>query len=393
MAQPHAVIIGGGVGGLTSAAALHDRGWTVTVCERAPSFAAVDVGLAIAPNGLRALDSVGLGDLLRARAVPQGRTELRRVDGRRLLRFDEADLRRRFGAEGMVVSRAALVEALLGRLPATTVHTGVTVTDVEAGDIHGLARVRTNAGELAADLVVAADGLRSAVRDALFPDHPGPVYAGFTTWRFVAPAPDRPFSHGETWGRGAAFGVLPLPGGRVYCYATANAPAGRRGADERAELLRLMGEWHDPVPSLLRSVAPRALVRADAWLLDTPLPAYHRGRIALVGDAAHAMPPNLDQGVCQAMEDAAVLAHRASSSAAYLPTALASYTDARLARTSHVVQRIAQLAELVQAESPTMSRMRDIGVRTMSLLAPRRSVSRYLGSILDWQPPARTALL
>lgn len=393
MGQPHAVIIGGGIGGLTTAAALCDRGWTVTVCEREPSPGEADVGLGLLPNGLRALDAIGLGDALRAGATRPDAAVLRRVDGRVLLRLDQERLSRRYGDAVVVVARSALLRLLLGRLPATAVHTGVAVTGVETGDTHQPARVRTTAGDLSADLVVAADGVRSTVRGLLFPDHPEPAYAGFTTWRFVAPGPGGPVAAGETWGRGAAFGLLPLPGGRVYGYATANAPAHRRAADERAELLRLFGDWHGPVPELLRAVPPRAVVRADAWVADAPLPAYHRGRVALVGDAAHAIPPNLDQGACLAMEDAVVLAHRASSSAAYLPSALASYTDDRLGRTSYVVQRIAQFAELARAASPVLARGRDAGVRLMGALAPHRSVQRYLDSILRWQPPRQGALL
>jgi len=394
MAQPHAVIVGGGIGGLTTAAALHDRGWAVTLCERDPSpGAAPDVGVGLLPNGLRALDSLGLGDALRAAAARPPLVVLRRPDGRVLLRLDQGKFGEKYGDPAVVAARSALVRLLLGRLPARAVHPGVAVTAVEPGDAHRLARVRTTAGELSADLVVAADGARSTIRAQLFPDVPEPAYAGFTSWRFLAPLPSRPVVAGETWGRGAVFGVLPLPDGRVYCYATAGVPAGQRRADERAELLRLFGDWHEPVPELLRSVAPQAVVRSDALVADDPLPAYHVGRVALVGDAAHALPPNLDQGVCLAVEDAAVLAHRASASAAYLPVALASYTDDRLGRTRYVVQRVAQFAELAQASSPVLARGRDAGIRMVAALAPHRAVHRFLESILQWRPPRQGALL
>ncbi|MBB4936790.1 2-polyprenyl-6-methoxyphenol hydroxylase-like FAD-dependent oxidoreductase [Streptosporangium album] len=87
------------------------------------------------------------------------------------------------------------------------------------------------------------------------------------------------------------------------------APAGGGGGDQRAELLRLFGKWHDPIPALLAEAAPESVLRNDVHYLATPPPAMHRGRVALLGDAAHAMTPNLGQGACQAIEDAVVPAH------------------------------------------------------------------------------------
>ncbi|GLU49717.1 FAD-dependent monooxygenase [Nocardiopsis ansamitocini] len=390
MAQPHAVVVGGGIGGLAAAVALHRKGWAVTVCERSPAIEPVGAGLGVAPNGLRALDALDLGDELRACAVTQGRAGLRRKDGRWLVRTDAEDLRRFFGDSVVVVPRADLVDVLLTRLPAGALRTATTVTSVEPGDTRQLARVGTDAGELTADLVVAADGIRSMIRPALFLEHPGPVYAGFTSWRFIVDAPQEPIDYGESWGCGVTAGVLPLPGGRVYCYVTANAPAGERAKDERAEIAGLLAEWHDPIPGLVAGVAPEAVLRTDVWHIATPLPAYHKGRVALLGDAAHAMTPNLGQGACQAIEDAVVLAHHINGSTAYVPTALRSYTDVRIGRTSLIAQRSAQIAETTQSESALLNRFRDTGASVMGRL-PATLMSRYLRPVLDWQPPTETA--
>lgn len=390
MAQPHAVVVGGGVGGLTAAVALRGKGWAVTVCERAPAVEPVGAGLSIAPNGLRALDAIGLGGGVRALAVPPGRSGLRRRDGRWLACFDDQTMRRRFGGPIAVLTRTALVGLLLSRLPAAAMRTATTVTSIEPGNSRELARVGTTAGELTADLVVAADGLRSTTRPELFLEHPGPVYAGFTSWRFLTSAPAGAVDYGESWGRGTLFGMLPLPDGGLYCYATANAPAGQRAANEKAELVRLLSGWHDPIPRLLEQVSAESVLRTDVWHIDTPLPAYHRGRVALLGDAAHAMAPNLGQGACQAMEDAVVLAHQVSGSTAYVPTALASYTDARLRRTSLVAQRSARAAESVQSESALVAAVRDAGVSAVGRFAPGLA-ARYLGPVLDWKPPNGSA--
>ncbi|MGA8465992.1 MAG: FAD-dependent monooxygenase, partial [Trebonia sp.] len=175
-ARPRAVIIGAGIGGLAAAAGLHAAGWDVTGYERAASLEPVGAGLALAPNGLRALDVFGAGDAVRAHAIGQ-EIGIRRPDGRWLLRSStERMVTDRFGDPVILLPRSRLIEALASRVPA-----GVLALSTEVTSAGQDGHVATAAGPLDADLVVAADGLSSATRAALFPGHPGPRYAGFTT--------------------------------------------------------------------------------------------------------------------------------------------------------------------------------------------------------------------
>lgn len=386
MAQPHAVVVGGGIGGLAAALALHRVGWAVTVCERAPGLEPAEVALALAPNALRALDTLDLGEDVRKRSAQQGIAAIRRSDGRWILRVSAERTRERFGDAVCVLRRSELCTMLLERLPDGSVHTAATVTAVEPGDTRRPSRVVTSTGEHTADLVVLADGARSALRTELFLEHPGAVYAGFSCWSTVVPRPDPAMAFGESWGRGGAAGILPLAGDQAFCYATGNAPAGGRSADERAELSARVAGWHDPLPRLAAAARPESVMRTDVWHVDTPLPAYHKGRVALVGDTAHAMTPNLAQGACQALEDAVVLAHHISGSAAYVPTALQPYTDARLPRTTALVQRSAQLAEAVQSASPLAARMRDTAAALVGATAPGL-LARYTRPVDAWRSP------
>jgi 2-polyprenyl-6-methoxyphenol hydroxylase-like FAD-dependent oxidoreductase len=395
MATRHAVVAGGGIGGLTAAVALRCRGWDVTVLERAPALEPVGSGLGLGPNALHALDAIGLRDEVRRFSAVQGHGGLRRPSGGWLVRTDLGGLAARFGDPQFVALRADLVGLLAGRLPAGVLRTGVTVTGVDAGDADRRAFVATSKGDLDADLVVAADGIGSRIRAALFPDHQGPRYSGFTTWRFVAPVvPGGGRAEpAETWGRGEVFGVLPLASGQVYCYASAPAPPGVRHDDEAAELKQRFGRWHDPIPDLIGAISPDRVLHDDVYWIAESLPAYHRGRVAILGDAAHAMTPHLGQGACQAIEDAVVLASVAGpgTPAETAPDTgsapdLAAYTSARLSRTRMVADGSHRATRLSGMTSPAGVALRNSGIRLVGRLAPGLML-RQMDPIASWTPP------
>ncbi|MFE7567100.1 FAD-dependent oxidoreductase [Streptomyces sp. NPDC057539] len=417
MDQPRALVIGGGIGGLSAAVALRQRGWTVTVLERAPELTPVGAGLGLAPNAQRALDVIGLGDRIRALSAWQGDGGLRAPGGRWLSRTSGEAAADRFGGPLVLVHRATLVSLLASALPEGVVRTGTAAALVDPGGERGPAVVSTPDGELEAELVVAADGIRSAVRRTLFPDHPGPRYTGSTTWRVIVPAPERPFAPHETWGRGRLWGTQPLKDGRVYAYAMATAPEGAHAPDdERAELRRLFGDWHDPVPGIIEAADPGQVLRSDVHEMAVPLPAYHRGRVALLGDAAHAMRPTLGQGANQAIEDAIVLAHHVGADGDFGPGAqpaaglatpdpaagfaagpltpdpaagLASYSADRLPRTTAIVRQAARTGRMTAVSGPVAVALRDALIVAVSRLGPGLVLRGFAG-IADWRPPGRT---
>lgn len=300
---------------------------------------------------------------------------VRRPDGRWLTRTGTADMAARYGTAPLAVPRRALTATLSAALPPPALRYGTEVTGVDGAE--GRPTVRTAAGpDLPADLVVAADGIHSPLRRAHFPAHPGLHYLGETAWRTIVDAPDlRIPAMSETWGPGARFGVTPLVDGRYYLYATAVVPPGTRFADPRTELRQRFGSWHEPLPALLDRVGrldAADVLRNDLYDLAAPLPSLHHGRIAWLGDAAHAMAPNLGQGGCQAIEDAVVLAHllpageRGAGGAdgdGAVVAALAAYTAARRTRTDAVRLRARRVGRLGVLRDPVVVTVRDLALR------------------------------
>ncbi|MGW0251238.1 FAD-dependent monooxygenase [Nocardia goodfellowii] len=362
------IVVGGGIGGLATAVAFHRQGWDVEVLERAPRITEVGAGLSLFPNALRALDALGLGDEVRAHAREHGAVGLRDSTGRWLARPDTAAVRDRYGLP-ILLHRADLVAILRSALPEYVVRTGISVLEARTDG-----SVEHSAGTATGDLVVGADGINSVVRRAVCGEI-APKYAGATAWRLVL-TPAEPMTElGETWGRGERFGFAPLVDGRVYAYATANLPAGTETGG-LAELKRRFGAWHAPIPDLLAAARESAVLQNDLYSLP-PLQTFVAGRIALLGDAAHAMTPNLGQGGCQALEDAVVLARVLREDGD-----LRGYDRLRRPRTQMIAARSNRAGAVAQLSWPPLVALRDLAIRVI----PASVQVKAMAPVMDWTP-------
>lgn len=365
------LIAGGGIGGLVAARALHRAGATVEVVEQAPSFEPVGAGITIQANARAILDALDVA-LPAEDVVNIGRFEMRSGD-RVVMEGDSSvsDLE----TPSVNIHRADLHRALLAATDGIPKRLGVAVTGVAEG-ADGVAVTFADGSEGRWDVVVGADGFHSAVRAALLPHDPPPRYAGQTCWRFAVEAPELvPDVTVERWTPGRRVGVVPLSRGRIYVYLVESAPPGTPGpGTDSPEALGRFVEVDPRIGPMLERLDGVPVHHGD--LFDRPAISFGRGRVVLIGDAAHAMTPNLGQGAGTAIEDAAALAI-AWTRGADLPAALTSARRKRVSSVQAVSWRIGKLAHV---GNPVARWLRD---RLLGLVPASASEKQALAM---WEP-------
>ncbi len=332
-------ISGAGVGGLTLAVGLQQRGFEVVVLERQADIRDGGAGISLWPNALAALDALELGDAVRRLGQGISAGGLRKLDGQLGARFSAKSFESALG-EGLVcVDRGDLIRSLAGLLKPGTVRTGHAVTGYERQDDAVLVRVEGRGG-VEANALVGADGINSPVASQL--DGCLQVaYSGYTAWRGLCEMefdPDRDQVRVCLAG-GREFGWMPVGAGRLYWFATAWLRAGYDPpAGDKAFLAEMFARWPAPIPDLLDQTPAGQLIRND--IVDrVGLGRWCDGPVTVVGDAAHPMRPHLGQGGCQAIEDAAALVACCSDGPVNCADAFARYERARRQRAQRIVRR------------------------------------------------------
>jgi FAD-dependent urate hydroxylase len=306
-----AMIIGGGIGGVAAAIALQRVGVECDIFEQAEELREVGAALSVWANAWQALEKLGVGRALLALGSKVDRMEMRTADGRVLGATPLAELEKRLGLPAFVIlPRPDLLRELTRLVDKHRTHCRARCVGVEESAGRVIARF-ADGQQAEAGLLVGADGLHSVVRSHLH-GNVKPRYAGYTCWRGFATCAAKalPLTTGfEAWGCGARFALFHCGPDRVFWYATRNAAeAVADSADGRkAEVRRLFQNWHQPIPEAIEATPGTEILRND--IVDRkPLSRWGRGRMTLLGDAAHPTTPNLGQGACQALEDAVVLA-------------------------------------------------------------------------------------
>lgn len=336
-----AAVVGGGIGGAAAAVALARAGIDVQVYEQAPRLHEVGAGVVLAPNSLRLLDRLGLGTELSQRGARLTDTRLCHADGR--FAANDPDQFSRPG-ERLGMHRADLLATLVGHLPEGTVKPGHRCVGFAQDEDRAVVSF-ANGERAAADVVIGADGIHSTLQ-AYVVEPSEPVFSGVVAYRGVIPAervPSWPSGAMRLWmGEGKHFLVFPMRAGRMLNYV-GFVRSGERMREswsapgDPAALAAGFGGWDPVIGRIIDSIGGTGF----RWgLYDrAPLPRWSRGRLTLLGDAAHPMLPHMGQGVNQAIEDAAALAAMLDAvGPSGVPRALMAYETIRRERTARIQQ-------------------------------------------------------
>lgn len=356
-----ALIVGSGPGGLATALSLRSAGITSVVFEQSKKLRPVGTGLTLWPNALAALAVFGADKPVRNVGFPAEGNQIRTATGRLLDDVPASWMREVVGSTGIALLRSELIDALLDLLGPGVVRAGARCVGYRANRDRVVARFADGTEE-AADLLVGADGLRSVIRSQLHGGGDRLRYAGYPVWRGVTEYPLGTAPGLLTMGPGAQFGLFPMRHNQVYWFATVSLPEARAATlPAHALLLDQFGGWHEPIRDVLDATAQEQIVVTDSYDRP-PLQWWGRGRVTLVGDAAHPSTPNLGQGTCQAFEDAAVLGHWLGRHDD-VESALRRYELARIDRANGVTTQARRLGQVGQWRSPLPCWLREQLIR------------------------------
>lgn len=375
---PRAIIVGAGIGGLTAAIGLKMADVDVLVVDRAASLEPVGAGLTLQPNAVRALHHLGMAEQVMAAGQHLVTAQIHDRRGRLLMGLSpEAgnELLAEVGAPALGIHRATLQRLLVDAVGPDSIRLA---TEVTGYTDDGRTVLLSDGSALHADIVIGADGLNSRLRAQLLQDGP-PRYAGYYCWRGIGPLGE--FRHdwaGEYWGRGRRFGGCGIDGDRLYWFAVAEGPAGGRDPDgAHGGALAAIAEFPPEVREAVAATDAAAVFRTDIADRD-PVTTWGDSALTLLGDAAHPMTPNLGQGACQAIEDAAVLAGSVWRTGAS-PAALRDYERQRQPPANSTVLAARRLGEVAQWSTPGAAFARDLTARLTPASVVRRQLRRGWG--------------
>ncbi len=335
-----AIIIGGGIAGLTTGLALAQAGVDFEIFESAAELRPVGAGIALSINAMRVYRSLGVAEAIASAGSEPTRMAATDERLRPISLTDAQRYKAQYGIGIVLIHRARLQATLLQAIGAGRVHVGKRLVHLEMQGERVTAHF-ADGSQAIGDFLIGADGIHSAVRQQLFPDSKL-RYSGQTCWRGIVNYDlsqqdlARQF---EAWGGELRFGCTPVGFGEVYWFAVESAAAGGKDTAPHLNewLANHFARFASPVPELIRATDPSQIIRNDIYDL-APLPRWHQGRVLLIGDAAHATTPNMGQGGCQAAEDAYYLG-KMIREGAEIPALFPAFEQKRRPKVDWIVQQ------------------------------------------------------
>ena len=377
MKSQHILIVGGGIAGLTLAAALTQKGHSAEIIERTPAWQPVGAGIMLQANAVAVLSALGMGEPLAQRGFPLQKLAITDINGRVLTDLNMQAVEADFGPS-YSIHRATLHKILLEACRDVPIRLGESVHEIRqsAEKVH----VQFSSGKTGDyALVVGADGLHSQVRALAFTPAQNKLrYSGYTCWRYLADNMQGRTTAMEMWGRGARVGIVPISEEKLYIFLVKNAPANQSDPihGRQTAVAAQFADFAQPAQDVLGSLSAEIpLMRHDLTEIATPV--WSTGRIALVGDAAHAMTPNMGQGAAQAIEGALALAIALEQTNS-IPAALALYRQLHADRVKTIHARSRQLGKMAQWSNGLLCTLRNTVTRFAPTAASNANMKKLL---------------
>ncbi|MBS7530903.1 FAD-dependent monooxygenase [Hazenella sp. IB182353] len=353
------IIIGAGIGGLTAANALMNTGHEVHVYESYPKLKPSGMGITLAPNAFKALSFLNFVEDIKKVGKPLDSFQIRSETGNLLSAIQSNE------NITMAFHRADLYVSLFQRLPNGIVSFNKKCVDFKQ-DQNGVKVTFADGSHTKGDYLLGVDGIHSMIRQKIAPSI-SPQFAGYTCWRGISKRGDilkSPNIAMETWGPNGRFGIVPLRENQIYWFAVTNAAENSKRMKKysKSDLVLHFEGYHEPITQIIEQTEEEAIVRND--LYDLPkMNRYAYDRILLMGDAAHAMTPNLGQGACQAMEDVAVLS-MCMKRQLPINEAFVAFEKERIKRVQKIVDRSRLMGRVGQMNHPVARKLRN-GIMTL----------------------------
>lgn len=303
-------IIGGGIAGLSTALALSKLGFHCELYERAKQLNEVGAGIWMQPNALKVLDWLGLGIIVRQNGMLLDQVDITNSQLVPFKKTVQEVVQDEKGNKIVAIHRAVLQKILFEALPKGTVKLGYEFNSLDYNE--NQVKISVGDKEIVTDLLIGADGINSKVRGSIFSNIPK-RFSGQTCWRGISDIilPKEFQNTGiESWGKKIRFGFSQITKNRVYWFAVVNAKQNETDNTEtvKSELQQFYKNFHPLVLKIIDQTKSEKIIRSDISDLRR-LDRWHKGKVVLVGDAAHATTPNMGQGAGQGIEDAYYLAN------------------------------------------------------------------------------------
>ncbi len=370
-------IIGGGIGGLTTAIALEQKGVHVRIFEQAEQIKPVGAGIILANNAMQVFEKLGMRNVIEQNGIPISSMNITEANLKPISKIDLAYFEEKHQVKNIAIHRGTLQQILINQLQSSALHLNCQLDSITPNE-NGHALQFKNGKQIQSSVLLGADGIHSVVRQHLFPNIKIRI-AKQVCWRgvtdFQLPVE---YEHKlyEAWGKKDRFGFVPIAKNKVYWY-TLKSFNNHKDEFPIKNLEAYFDNYHPIINQIISSTNTKEINTAEITDL-TPTNNWYKGTIGLLGDAAHATTPNMGQGACQAIEDAYVLA--ACLNKEDIAASFEEFRKLRLPKAHQVVKASWMVGKISHLSNPILIGLRNQFMR-WTPASMNRKQSEYIFQI------------